>query len=436
MFAIIRHAGLAPWRPERQRGKAIVTMSAIGRCAMINDDGTDELTAETIRETDEATPGLPEIIFRSAHIEVRRIVAGDGRHQVVTFESYHDDAGLDRSGFGQSFFERSGFTGIHVLTVGNDWYQYPEIDEVLAVIRDAVAGADRVLAYGSSMGGYAAIRFADAIGATHVLSLSPQYSIDPHRMRADRRWWWDQERIAFLPAFNGPITCRAEIVLAYDPTIKLDERHAALIGRDVPARFLRLDHAGHPVTTVMSELGLLQSMALDYAEGLIDLVAIQSDFARRRDQSPMWLAEYASRLPGRDKQKACDLAARAAALAPTNATIRHRYAIRLHDLGNYDDAILAHEAAVALAPHPIFILALSRSLFSARRFEEAASKAEQALANRAFDSEYFRWAARAHGAAGNATLAYDRARSAFRTARTPRNLWALISHRLKMLCRG
>lgn len=398
-----------------------------------NDDGKDELTAEAISEADEASSGLPEILFRSDHIEIRRIRAGDGRHQVVTFESYHDDPGFDRTGFGEGFFARSGLSAIHILTVGNDWYQYPEIEDALAVIRAAVAVADRVLAYGSSMGGYAAIRFADAIGATHVLSLSPQYTIDPRIMRGDRRWWWDQERVAFLPAYNGPIACSAEITLAYDPTIKLDERHAALIRRDVPVRELPLDHAGHPVTTVMSELGLLQSMALTYASGPIDLAAIQAEFAARRDQSPMWLAEHAARLPGGSKQQACDLSARAVALSPGNATIQHRHAMRLHDLGRYDEAILAHEAAVALSPHPIFVLALSRSLLRAGRHTDAMEQAELALANRPFDSEYFRWAAYARNAAGDATAASEHARSAFRVARTPRNLWALILYRFKAL---
>jgi pimeloyl-ACP methyl ester carboxylesterase len=388
------------------------------------------LTAEIIIAADDASPGLPEILFRSDHIEVRRIAAGDGRHQVVTFESYHDDPGFGRSGFGESFFARAGLTGIHVLTSGNDWYQYPEMDAVLAVIRDAVTGADRVLTYGSSMGGYAAVRFADALGATHVLSLSPQYSIDPRKFSADRRWWWDQKRVTFLPAYNGPITCRANVVVAFDPTLKLDTFHADLIARDVAVRVLNLPYAGHPVTTVLIELGLLQRIALALASGSIDLSAIESEFHARREEASMWLAEYSSRLPEGGKLRARDLSARAAAMAPGNATIQHQYAMRLHDLGQYDEAIIAHEAAVALSPHPIFVLSLSRSLFFTGRLDEAVVRAEQALAERRFDSEYFRWAARARLATGDRAGAYDHARSAFRLVRTLRNFCSLLRYRL------
>jgi hypothetical protein len=394
------------------------------------------LTAEIIIAADDASSGLPEILFRSDHIEVRRIGVGDGRHQVVTFESYHDDPGFDRTGFGEGFFARAGFTAIHVLSVGNDWYQYPEMDDVLDVIRTAVSGADRVLTYGSSMGGYAAVRFADAVGATHVLSLSPQYSIDPRVVAADKRWWWDQKRIDFLPVFNGTIGCRSDVVIAYDPTLKLDKLHADLIGRDIPARLLPFPYGGHPVTTVLGELGLLQTMAINSLAGVLELAAIQGEFEARREEASMWLAEYSSRLPEGDKARACELSARAAAMAPGNATIQHQYGMRLHDLGQYEQAIVAHGMAVAISPHPIFVLSLSRSLFFAGRFEEAAVNAERALAERAFDSEYYRWAARARRAVGNAAGAYHHALSAFRLSRTPRNFLSVLRYGFGVLRAG
>jgi hypothetical protein len=289
------------------------------------------------------------------------------------------------------------------------------------------------LAYGSSMGGYAAVRFADAIGATHVLALSPQYSIDPRRVGADRRWWWDQRRIAFVPEHNGTITCAAEVIVAYDPTLKLDRLHAELIRRDIRARFLKLDYAGHPVTTVLGELQLLQKMAVAFASGSLDLVAIQTEFLQRREEASMWLAEYASRLPEGGKTRALELAARAVTLTPGNPTIQHQYGMRLHDMERYAEAIDAHEAAVALSPHPIFVLSLSRSLFFAGRLNEALARAEQALGERIFDSEYFRWAARVRLALGDRAGAYEYAKAAFRLARTPRNLWSLVRYGMDRL---
>ncbi|PZU08641.1 hypothetical protein [Sphingomonas sp.] len=371
---------------------------------------------------------MPEILFRSDHVEVRRIAVGDGRHQVVTFESYHDEPGFGRIGFGETFFTREGFTGIHVLSSGNDWYQYPEIGEVLAVIRAAVNGAERVLAYGSSMGGYAALRFADAIGATDVLSLSPQYSIDPRVVKADRRWWWDQRRITFLPEHNGALACRANIVIAFDPTIALDALHAERIGRDVKVTMLRLDHAGHPVTTVLAELHLLQKMALSFLAGAADPAAIRAEFEARREESSMWLVEYGSRLPGGDRLKARDIAARAVDMSPGNAAIKHQYGMRLHDLGQYDEAVAAHEEAVAISPHPIFVLSLSRALFFAGRHAEALEQVLRAQRERPYDDFYFHSSARIRLAMGDRIGAWRDAREAFRLAKRPRTYWDLARY--------
>jgi hypothetical protein len=386
----------------------------------------EKLTAEAIIGTEDVAPGPPEILFRSDHLEVRRILAGDGRNQVVTFESYHDDIGFERCGFGEKFFERVGLTGVHVLTAGNDWYQYPEMDAALACIRDAVAGADRVLAYGSSMGGYAAVRFADAILATHVLSLSPQYSIDPAIVRADRRWWWDQKRIAFLSAHNGTVECAADIIVAYDPTLALDRLHAELIGRDVPARLLRLPYGGHPVTTTLNELGLLQPMALAFCDQSIDPAAVEEDFARLRDRSAVWLSEYAVRAFSGNPHRAHELAARAIEISPGSAAMQHQFGMRLHDLGRYEEAIAAHRSAVAIQRHPIFMLSLSRSLYFAGEYADALMWVEEALELRSYDDFYYHSAARVRLANGDRVGAWRYARTAFRLAKRPRTFWDLI----------
>ena len=71
--------------------------------------------------------------------------------------------------------------------------------------RAAVPEGARVMTYGSSMGGYAALRFARALRADAILALSPQYSIDPAVVPWEDRWRQDGARIAWLPALAGPL---------------------------------------------------------------------------------------------------------------------------------------------------------------------------------------------------------------------------------------
>ena len=85
---------------------------------------------------------MTEILYRSPALEVRRVAAGDGRRQVVTFDSYHQPPGVDRPGFGEAFFRTEAITAIHVMTHGNDWFQYPEITHVLRKIRETCAAAE------------------------------------------------------------------------------------------------------------------------------------------------------------------------------------------------------------------------------------------------------------------------------------------------------
>jgi hypothetical protein len=206
-------------------------------------------------------------LFANGEIAVRHRPAGDAMRHVVTFDHYHDHPGFDRPAFAEDFLQQRGIAATHVLTRDNRWFQYAEIDAILAAVRGTVREGANVLAYGSSMGGYAALRFADAVGAQRVLALSPQYSVDPRVVPEDRRWRSAQRRIRFRPELNGRIACAAEVTILYDPH-GLDGLHVARVAADVPVRRVRVRHAGHPVGTFLGEIGQLADIMLAGARGV------------------------------------------------------------------------------------------------------------------------------------------------------------------------
>ena len=122
------------------------------------------------------------------------------------------------------------------------------------------------------MGAYAAVRFADAVGATAALALSPQYSVDPAKAPFERRWGQDQRRLRFLPALDGPIRTGIRPVIAYDPG-STDRLHADLIARDTPVQRVRLPFAGHPVGSFLQDAGLLNRLVMDTLDGTLDAAA-------------------------------------------------------------------------------------------------------------------------------------------------------------------
>ena len=127
-------------------------------------------------------------LYRSADLLVRARIGFDSPYCVVTFGSYTDNRTLTRDGFGEAFFISRSVNAIHILSRDNDWYLLPDIDRALEAASGAAKPFDRVTAYGSSMGAYAAIRLGRLAGATTAIALSPQFSLDPRVVPFEDRW--------------------------------------------------------------------------------------------------------------------------------------------------------------------------------------------------------------------------------------------------------
>lgn len=219
-------------------------------------------------------------LFRSADLVVRCRPGADTRIWVVTFDSFSDihtdkAAPLDRLAFGEEFLSRRGISMIAVMGRDNRWYQYPEMPQALESVAAVTRDAAKVLTYGSSMGGYAALRFADAVQADIVLAFSPQYSANPRRMPFEMRWRKICAPIRWLPQFSGRLRCRAVPLVLYDSRFWPDILQAAMIARDTPTQRIPLPHAGHPVTTYLSEIGMLADMVPALLEDRFDAAQFQ-----------------------------------------------------------------------------------------------------------------------------------------------------------------
>jgi len=346
-------------------------------------------------------PPVTEILHRSSALEVRRVAGGDGQHIVVTFDSYHEPAGMDRPGFGEAFFRTEGITAIHVMSDRNDWFQYPEIQEILSIIRKACAGAERILTYGSSMGGYAALRFADAIGAHAALALSPQYSLDPRKVPFETRWAPDRRRIRFLETVDGPIQPGPIRILAYDGALDADRRHAELLMAAAPMIAIPLSHAGHPVGGLLNDIKLLRPLVLTALDGSFDPRRFRSAAHKRRTQSAHWLAHLADRQPAWRNALGVALARRAVDTAPDHPALHHAFARRLAAAGDYAGAIAAHHRAIAIEPIVDYLWGLSKTLFTAGDIAGALDVAERIQALAPEIAGYHAWAAHLRAAQGD-----------------------------------
>ncbi len=267
---------------------------------------------------------MPVELYRSADLLVRAQIDHKTPFCVVTFNSYTDRRTLDREGFGERFFASRRVNAIHVLSRDNDWYLLPDIERALAAAAKAAATFERVTAYGSSMGAYAAIWLGRLAGATTAIALSPQFSIDPRVVPFEDRWNPDAPRLDYeIERRLGLTGFVSSADVFYDPTNR-DARHVELFRDCLEVRDVRLPDCGHPVTGFLAEVGLLKRVVLEAAQGPLDRAAFEREALEMRTRSPQYYATLASR-PGPPQEK-LELMRRAYELFPSDVGYITRYA--------------------------------------------------------------------------------------------------------------
>lgn len=177
---------------------------------------------------------------RSAVIRVSSL---DSRDDIVavSFSPWAEEPNIDALGWAEKLFENRNWPGVHVVAADNHWYQPPGIREIIDHVAEICARYDRVITYGSSMGGYAALNFADAIGAEIALAVMPQFSVDRLKVPFETRW----PKSADLEFNNDTMSVvRANGFAIFDPWFRLDRLHADLLAAQ-NVRLVPLPLMGH-----------------------------------------------------------------------------------------------------------------------------------------------------------------------------------------------
>ena len=344
----------------------------------------------------------PQELYRSEHVVVRQVATADRDRWVVTFDNYGIGHGFDRPGFGEAWLQSQGLSAIHVLGRAEDWYQYPDIEEALACVRAAVAGASRVMTYGSSMGAYAALRFAEPVGATAVLAFSPQYTLDPKTAGHDARWSQDAHRIRWMPQWNGAVRCRPVPVIIYDP-VGPDRWHAERFSRDTATTAITLPYTGHPVTSFLGEIGALGGLILETLEGSLDPRALRRHLRAQRGRSGVYLGHLAEKAWPRRQALSLALAHRAAEVSNGNDLARLSLARLLSASGRHDEALPIFESLVDYSGRrDAFLVAYAKGLAAANRLPEARAIADEVIAAAGDTAHIQAWAASIYWANGDA----------------------------------
>ncbi|MBB5690029.1 thioredoxin-like negative regulator of GroEL [Roseomonas alkaliterrae] len=227
------------------------------------------------------------------------------------------------------------------------WFPPAAMAELLPVIR-ATARPEAV-AYGFSMGGYAALKYGRALGARGVLALSPQYSIDPADGTVGRRGltYYDPALHAGMRVTPGEYPDPA--LLIWDPLVGPDDRHARAIAALPGIRPLPLRMAGHATPAVLAETRRIVPVAEALLAG--DAARAAAIIREARRQAPTVLSALVPVLQARGRDRWAEAARRRMADArPNRARAIEAEARARARLGDAAGELRALRRWVAAAP--------------------------------------------------------------------------------------
>jgi hypothetical protein len=174
------------------------------------------------------------IVYRSEHLAV----VHDERGSESVFLTFNDlsrfHAG-DAWYWGDALFAKTNRSAIGVVSTGPNWFPAKEVERASEAVRRAVS-ARRLITYGNSQGGYAALKYGATLGADVSLAFSPQFTIRPD---FGTEWgrYYDPALHDGMDVTAGDIAPAA--IIASDPLCKPDRKSAEaldLIGATLISR--------------------------------------------------------------------------------------------------------------------------------------------------------------------------------------------------------
>lgn len=167
--------------------------------------------------------GSAEILY-NGNDTVVHFHAGSEEFVIITFMGLHHEADAENAYFLKPIAEKLNYTCIGITTKKQNWYVSAEMEEVVSICKNIIKDR-KVIIFGPSMGGYAAIKYSKRLNADYVLSLAPKFSIYPDDCRLPPHYAQyvkeDMKNMAIKPEDT-----KGKIYICYDPKDETDNFQA------------------------------------------------------------------------------------------------------------------------------------------------------------------------------------------------------------------
>ncbi|MHB1112570.1 MAG: tetratricopeptide repeat protein [Acidovorax defluvii] len=273
---------------------------------------------------------------------------------IITFTE-RGNRSLDIDGFGVKFLNGLGFSVIAVKTNTDLWYENlssSNLDQINKYINQLGGNFQFRIGYGSSMGGYAAMRFSKYLRLTHVIAISPLYDI---KSDFDKRWANDAKFMdASVDMMKSEfLSHHCEYFIITD-TKSPDNEHLLKYKRITTPNKLTIvptPYSGHPSGYMLSDIGALKPLVEMYLKSFSASLKIQ-EYKSAKKTSESYLFNLSKALLEKKKPKVA-IAINSILLSLENSNPEyHLQAGKIYEkLGNIEKAIFHISISAILRPH-------------------------------------------------------------------------------------
>lgn len=209
--------------------------------------------------------------------EPTRQIIHDSEHVLVIAQKLESDVlfvTFNEMGFrpdgdhfwGDSFMAALGYDSVGVVSKHTNFYPPDDAAIYIAKIRE-IAGGRPVFTYGFSHGGYGALKYSRALGATAAITFSPQWSMEPDDLRD-----FDFRGVGYHnPTLRNGERIKAEDIcprcyVVVDPAEPTDSFHARHIAELPGVIFAVAPFTSHDSIRLVTESRLSRQLLTDVVE--------------------------------------------------------------------------------------------------------------------------------------------------------------------------
>src|SRR5690606_11198273 len=198
-----------------------------------------------------------QIVFEDEHIRAI-FMPGSSSELIFSFGDLITRAkGLNINA--EKSLQKFDFNVLGIMPKDKSWFPQVSMQNMLQAVAELIAPFQQRIAYGGSMGGYAAIKYSNALNVQRVVALVPQYSIDPEDVHDARyNMFFQAELNAGMRIEAEDVSSAREYIIIYDPHYAQDRAHYQKLQTVLPAHHvLHLALTNHDAIAVLASSELV-----------------------------------------------------------------------------------------------------------------------------------------------------------------------------------